>query len=614
MDRFLRVLSLLTVLCVSSTQSLLAITVTRGPYLQIGGPNRIVIRWRTDTASESRVRYGSAPGSLMSVADNPVVTTEHEVTVNGLVADTTYYYSVGTTTATLAGNDPSYLFVTFPTPGTVVPTRVWVLGDPGTQTSSQFAVRDAYYNFTGTRHTEFWLLLGDNAYESGTDAEYQGAVFNTYPTMLRKSVIFPALGNHDTAQSTAYVDTYPYFDIFTLPKSGESGGTPSGTEHFYSFDFGNLHFICLDSMTADRSATGPMANWLQSDLNSTLRDWVIAFWHHPPYSKGSHDSDTEIELVQMRQNIVPILESHGVDLVLSGHSHNYERSYLIDGNYGVSTTFTDANKKDGGGGRDPSYYLKPAGHPGRQGAVYTVAGSSGQTSGGALNHPAMFISLNLLGSMVLDFTGNRLDAQFLDSTGVVQDHFAILKGNVVPGVPTGLGATAGDHRADLRWNVTSGATSYNVKRATTSGGPYGTIGSGVTSTAYADTSALNNTTYFYVISAINTTGESGNSSQVSATPQGSGPPAPPTSLVAHAAGKRKINLTWTQSASPNVTQNKVYRSTSSSGPFSLIATIAPTTSYNNTGLTSGSTYYYFVTAVTSGGESTVSNQASANAR
>src|SRR5437762_2031566 len=389
MDRFSRVSSLLLLaFSISSMQPLFAITLTRGPYLQIGGPNGVVIRWRTDTASDSRVRYGSAPGALTSIANNPVVTTEHEVSVSGLIADTTYYYSVGTTTTVLAGDDPTYLFVTFPSPGTAVPTRVWVLGDPGTQTSSQFAVRDAYYNFTGTRHTEFWLLLGDNAYNSGTDTEYQGAIFNTYPTMLRKSVVFSALGNHDTAQATAYVDTYPYFDIFTLPKNGESGGTASGTEHFYSFDFGNIHFICLDSMTADRSATGPMATWLQSDLTSTLRDWVIAYWHHPPYSKGSHDSDTEIELMEMRQNLVPILESGGVDLVLAGHSHAYERSYLIDGHYGLSTTFSDANKKDGGGGRDPSYYLKPAAHPGRQGAVYTVAGSSGQISGGTLNHPA----------------------------------------------------------------------------------------------------------------------------------------------------------------------------------------------------------------------------------
>ena len=69
---------------------------------------------------------------------------------------------------------------------------------------------------------------------------------------------------------------------------------------------------------------------------------MIAFCHHPPYTKGSHDSDADIELMEMRQNALPILEDAGVDLVLSGHSHSYERSFLIDGHYGTSSTFTSA--------------------------------------------------------------------------------------------------------------------------------------------------------------------------------------------------------------------------------------------------------------------------------
>ena len=62
-------------------------------------------------------------------------------------------------------------------------------------------MRNAYLNFTGTTHTNLWLMFGDNAYENGTDSEYQAAVFDMYPTMLRQSVLWPALGNHDTAQS-----------------------------------------------------------------------------------------------------------------------------------------------------------------------------------------------------------------------------------------------------------------------------------------------------------------------------------------------------------------------------------------------------------------------------
>jgi cellulose 1,4-beta-cellobiosidase len=244
-----------------------------------------------------------------------------------------------------------------------------------------------------------------------------------------------------------------------------------------------------------------------------------------------------------------------------------------------------------------------------------VAGSSGQTSGGSLNHPAMFISLNVLGSLILDFETNRLDVSFLNSGGTVQDTFTIVKDSASPPyAPTGLSATAGNGQVSLNWNNTATATSYHVKRATVAGGPYATIAAGVTSSAYTDTTVVNGTTYYYVVSANNANGEGANSTEASATPQQPQPPAPPTALTA-TPGKKKVTLRWTQSASPNITQNKVYRSTTAGGPYSLIATLSATTQYNNTGLQSGTTYYYVVTAVTSSGlESAYSNQASATPR
>ena len=601
---------------IGSCESALAATVTRGPYLQSGTPSSIVVRWRTDATTDSEVRYGAAPGSLMFRANSSTVTTEHEITLNGLTPDTQYYYSVGTTATILAGDNASHFFITFPPAGTPAPTRVWVLGDSGTANADAAAVRDAYFTATGSRHTDIWLMLGDNAYTDGTDAEYQAAVFNMYPTMLRKSVLWPTLGNHDGHSADSSSQPGPYYDIFTLPKQGEAGGIASGTEAYYSFDFGNIHFICLESYETDRATNAPMANWLRSDLAATTRDWIVAFWHHPPYSKGSHDSDTETELIEMRENFLPILEAGGVDLVLGGHSHSYERSYLIDSHYGLSTTFNDSYKKDGGSGREPTPYQKPAGLAPHQGAVYTVAGSSGQTAGGALNHPAMFISLNVLGSLMLDFQTNRLDLSFLNSSGVVEDEFTIVKGaSGPPPVPTGLTAAPGDGQVALTWNASSGATSYNVKRSAASGGPYTTIALGVTAPSYTDTTVANGTTYYYVVSAVNAAGESPDSAEVSATPQPLPPPVAPTSLTAKATGKRKISLNWKQSTSLNVTQNKIYRSTTAGGPYTLVATIPAATSYNNAGLISGTTYYYVVTAVNSSArESPTSNPASATAR
>ncbi|MFN2513923.1 MAG: fibronectin type III domain-containing protein [Pyrinomonadaceae bacterium] len=87
-----------------------------------------------------------------------------------------------------------------------------------------------------------------------------------------------------------------------------------------------------------------------------------------------------------------------------------------------------------------------------------------------------------------------------------------------PAAPTGLTATAGNAQVALSWTASSGATSYNVKRSTTSGGPYTTIAPGVTTTSYTDASVTNGTTYYYVVTAVNSTGESANSNQASATP------------------------------------------------------------------------------------------------
>ncbi len=403
--------------------------VVRGPYLQMGTPNSVIVRWRTDAPTDSRVNYGDNPNRLTLATTDNTPMTEHILKLTNLLPNTKYYYSVGTSAQTLAGGDETYAFVTSPL--AAKPTRIWVLGDAGTYTDDQRRVRDAYAKFTGTRATDLWLMLGDNAYVDGKDDEYQRAVFDLYPTFLRQSVLWPTIGNHDTAGSISPPEDLPYYQMFSLPRNAEAGGLASGTEDYYSFDYGNIHFVCLDSMTSEVTPNSPMLRWLTSDLAANTKQWLIAYWHHPPYTKGSHDSDAEYVEIAMREHALPILEAYGVDLVLSGHSHSYERSFLLDGHYGFSGTFSGHHKKNGGSGRptEGGAYTKPTlGPSAHEGAVYVVAGSSGQATGGALNHPAMFISLNNLGSMVLDVNGNRLEAKFLRDTGAVDDHFTIIKG------------------------------------------------------------------------------------------------------------------------------------------------------------------------------------------
>ena len=444
-------------------------TLTRGPYLQKAAANRMTIRWRSSLAVAGRVRYGTSAGSLTFTTDETSATTEHVVELTGLSANTTYFYSVGSATDTLSSG-VDYTFTTPPLAGSAVNTRVWVLGDAGTSGNSaspninQTAVRDAFYTWTGARTPNLVLQLGDNAYNSGTDGEFQKGVFDIYPTMLRRTPFWSCLGNHETAQSTAFVDTYPYFGIYTFPTAGECGGVASGTEHYYSFDYGNIHFISLDSMTASRAVNGAMATWLQSDLAATTATWIVCFFHHPPYTKGSHNSDSLADsagaMTEMRQNILPILEAGGVDLVLGGHSHCYERSYLLDGHYGISTTLTGAMKKNAGDGRPAGNgaYVKPLTGPRDHfGAVYSVAGSAGQIGGGSLNHPAHFISLANLGSLVLDVNGTTLTGTFVRENVTVPDTFTIIR--------QGAADSDGDGVADA-FEIANGMNRFDPSDAT----------------------------------------------------------------------------------------------------------------------------------------------------
>jgi calcineurin-like phosphoesterase family protein/purple acid phosphatase-like protein/flagellar hook capping protein FlgD len=420
-------------LCAARPPQASATTLTRGPYLQLGTPTSVVVRWRSSDATDSRLVYGTAANDLSSTASGA---TDHEVKITGLTPGTRYWYGVGSSAGLLASGD-SCTFVTPPAAGTRRPVRAWVLGDSGEPGAIQDSVRDAFLAWTGARGLDLMLMLGDNAYSSGTDTDYQAGLFVPYAQSLRQCVLWPTRGNHDQLHSGANND---YYEFFTLPAAGEAGGVASGTEAYYSYDWANVHFVCLDSEGSDNSPGGAMVTWLRADLAATDQDWIIVYWHHPPYSKGSHDSDREVALRNMRQNVVPVLDQLGADLVLCGHSHSYERSFLLRSHYGKSSTLVDTMKVDAGDGRRGGNgpYHKPAQQTPFAGAVYAVAGSSSHTGGGSLDHPVMVSSQNVPGSLVLDVSGEALDGRFLDAAGAVTDSFAIVKGSLVSvgGAPT----------------------------------------------------------------------------------------------------------------------------------------------------------------------------------
>jgi len=175
-----------------------------------------------------------------------------------------------------------------------------------------------------------------------------------------------------------------------------------------------------------------MISWLQKDLDQHPAEWLIVFFHHPPYTKGTHDSDSKFDsggrMIDVRENILPILETYGVDLVLAGHSHVYERSHLIQKHYGFSESFEEdsmivsrGTKKKG-----THHYMKQ--NEG-SGTMYIVCGiGCHKPSHAPLHHPAMFYGSDLhVGSLSIEVQGNVLNGRLINSKGKIKDHFIITK-------------------------------------------------------------------------------------------------------------------------------------------------------------------------------------------
>ncbi|MCG8461380.1 MAG: metallophosphoesterase family protein, partial [Holophagales bacterium] len=293
---------------------------SRGPYLQTVTPSRATVRWRTGDRVGSKLIWGESPESLDRELSRSEPAIEHTLTLEGLEAGGRYCYRVVAEDRALSGAEETSCFRAQPQPGAAEKVRVWVLGDSGTGDAGARRVLQAYRNFAGDRPAEVWITLGDNAYPDGTDAQFQAAVFDTYPEELRTLALWPSLGNHDLH---ALEDGRgPYYDIFDLPTRGEAGGVASGTEAYYSFDHGPVHFVALDTASGDMRPGREMLTWLEADLEATTQPWVIVYAHHPPYTDGWHRSDDTEKgwrALVIRENILPILEKHGVDLFLAGH-------------------------------------------------------------------------------------------------------------------------------------------------------------------------------------------------------------------------------------------------------------------------------------------------------
>jgi len=284
----------------------------RDPYLQKVGPDTALVAFRLASSCTPEVLYGQ--GSTSQAARSENTGRNHAVVLTGLKPGTEYTYVV----SACGVKTPAKTFRTAPVPGTRS-VHFAAVGDFGTGGSDQKRVAADMV----ARKPELFVALGDNAYPDGTEADFQDHLFAPMADLLSQVPLFASPGNHEYVTNQGQ----PYLDNLFMPTNN-----PAGSERYYSFDWGHVHFVSLDSNCAigmassDRCSLAAQKAWLETDLAGTTQPWKIVFFHHPPFSSGEHGSQ-----MTMRKQFGPLFEKYGVDLVLTGHDHNYERSKPMKG-------------------------------------------------------------------------------------------------------------------------------------------------------------------------------------------------------------------------------------------------------------------------------------------
>ncbi|MCK4560361.1 MAG: metallophosphoesterase [Calditrichia bacterium] len=277
--------------------------ITKGPYLSSVTQTSMVISWQTDIASDSEVDYGLTENHGSIIRDTSKVTI-HSLELTGLTPSTTYHYQVksGETTSednnfqTAVTPNEDFIFVAY--------------GDTRTNASDHLSV----VNRIIALNPKLVLNTGDLVEEG--NSQYQWDIyFDTIKDLANNTPIYSSAGNHE-AESPLY------YNQFFLPHNN-----PDSTEKYYSFDYGNSHFIALNTNISYQVGSAQYT-WLESDLDAaSSAAFTFVFFHHPPYCSGtSHGSDLNV-----RRTLCPLFETYGVDMVFNGHEHIYERTIPING-------------------------------------------------------------------------------------------------------------------------------------------------------------------------------------------------------------------------------------------------------------------------------------------
>ena len=291
-----------------------SVAVFQYPYLQNVRDDRATIMWSTFDSgygfleySEDGIDFQYARSVrrrtfLPSHTNLTYPFTQYQAVLNGLKSNTTYWYraSVDGESVNLGGDG------FFRTAG-AGPFSLLVVGDTGQATLEQFNLAARM----SAESASFLLHTGDLAYFNGTYGQYQSNYFDFYRSLMSAMPVFATPGNHDYETR----DGEPYLALHSFPTEYVPVADHG---RYYSFNWGNAHFVSIDSaisLTAAVNNDGSMLRWLEKDLRSTRQFWRIAIMHHPPYSTGPNERDVNSYWVRTR--VVPVLEAYGVQVKLS---------------------------------------------------------------------------------------------------------------------------------------------------------------------------------------------------------------------------------------------------------------------------------------------------------
>ncbi len=307
-------------------------TLVRDPYLQQVSATGAVVAWATREGGPAEFRYGLAGAAQTAVAAQSTLFSaaatgmaadyyQHVATVGSLAPSTTYDYNILVNGIDV--NPAADSFRTAPAAGTGSMSFV-ALGDSGTGSPEQMQIASLIQG----ESFDLALHAGDVAYGVGGGtgaATFQTTsdwFFTPYRNWLRARPVFPVNGNHDSRAENG--NGVPYLGLFVLPRNGATTTYPDHAERYYSFDYGPVHVVALDTEFAflDPARRTAQLAWLEADLAATTQPWKMALLHRAPYSSGGEHGSA----LDVRAAFAPVFERHGVQLVIAGHEHDYERT------------------------------------------------------------------------------------------------------------------------------------------------------------------------------------------------------------------------------------------------------------------------------------------------